>query len=111
MAKEIQKHIDEGHKEKFVTEDEFFSVLRTVAPGTNFRTALNGALRIGKGALIVVENKNVSSLFEGGFRINATFTPQKLMELSKMDGAIIISGDLKRIVYANVLLTPDSKIK
>jgi len=110
MAKEIQKHIVEDSRGKFVTEDEFFSVLRTVAPGTNFRTALNGALRIGKGALIVVENKNVSSLFEGGFRINATFTPQKLMELSKMDGAIVLSSDLKRIVYANVLLAPDSKI-
>ena len=111
MAKEIQKHIIEDSDEKFVSEDEFFSVLRSVAPGTNFRTALNGALRIGKGALIVVENKNVSSSFEGGFRINTTFTPQKLMELSKMDGAIILSSDLKRIVYANVLLTPDSKIK
>lgn len=111
MAKEIQKHIIEDSNEKFVTEDEFFSVLRTLAPGTNFRTALNGALRIGKGALIVVENKKVSSLFEGGFKINSTFTPQRLMELTKMDGAIIISGDLKRIGYANVLLTPDSKIK
>lgn len=111
MAKEIQKHIIEDSDEKFVSEDEFFSVLRSVAPGTNFRTALNGALRIGKGALIVVENKNVSSSFEGDFRINTTFTPQKLMELSKMDGAIILSSDLKRIVYANVLLTPDSKIK
>jgi diadenylate cyclase len=28
-----------------------------------------------------------------------------------MDGAIILSKDLKRINYANVLLTPDSKIK
>ncbi|HKL24425.1 MAG TPA: DNA integrity scanning diadenylate cyclase DisA [Candidatus Nanoarchaeia archaeon] len=111
MAKEIQKHILEESKEKFVTEDEFFSVLRTVAPGTNFRTALNGALRIGKGALIVVENKNVSKIFEGGFEINATFTPQKLMELSKMDGAIILSSDLKSISYANVLLTPDSNLK
>src|SRR6056297_3957818 len=100
MAKEIQKHIIEDSEEKFVTEDEFFSILRTVAPGTNFRTALDGALRIGKGALIVIENNNVSSLFEGGFEIDATFTPQKLMELSKMDGGIILSGDLKRIVHA-----------
>lgn len=47
-------------------------------------------------------------MFEGGFRLNSRFTAQKLFELCKMDGAIILSADLKRILYANVLMTPDS---
>lgn len=82
-----------------------------VAPGTNFRTALDGSLKTGKGALIVIENDNLSPLLDGGFRVNCRFTPQRLIELTKMDGAIILSKDLKRISHANVLLTPNSKIK
>ncbi len=66
---------------------------------------------MGKGALIVVENPEVLSMIDGGFRVNCRFTPQRLMELTKMDGAIILSHDMKRINWANVLLTPDSKIK
>lgn len=50
-------------------------------------------------------------MINGGFRINARFTPQRLIELTKMDGAIILAHDMKKINYANVLLTPDSKIK
>lgn len=94
-----------------VSEEEFFSVLRTLAPGTNFRTALDGALKTGKGALLVVENENLLPVIDGGFRVNCRFTPQRLIELTKMDGAIILSKDVKRINYANVLLTPSSKIK
>ena len=111
MATEIQKHIIERSNTTFVSEDEFFQILRLIAPGTNFRAALEGALRVGKGALIVVETEDTGALFDGGFRINSKFTPQRVMELTKMDGAIILSGDVKRINYANVLLTPDSKIK
>jgi diadenylate cyclase len=94
-----------------VLEEEFFSVLKTIAPGTGFRTALDGALKTGKGALIVVENEWLLPLLDGGFRVNCRFTPQRLIELAKMDGAIVVSRDMKRINYANVLLTPDSKIK
>ena len=42
--------------------------------------------------------------------MNSRFTSQKLFELCKMDGAIILSQDLKRILYANVLMTPDTNI-
>ncbi|MCA9485953.1 MAG: DNA integrity scanning diadenylate cyclase DisA [Nanoarchaeota archaeon] len=107
--KEIQKNIVEKDNSK-ATEEEFFAVLRTIAPGTNFRAALDGSLRAGKGALIVVENENTTPLFDGGFRINTKFTPQRIIELSKMDGAIILSHDTKRINQSNVLLTPSSKI-
>lgn len=94
-----------------VTEEEILNMLKMMAPGTNLRQALDGALKAGKGALIVVENEKLMPLIDGGFRVNCRFTPQRLIELTKMDGAIILSPDLKRIDNANVLLTPDSKIK
>ena len=110
--KEIQKKITEkSESNRAATEEEFLSVLKWIVPGTNFRASLDGALRVGKGALIVVDNGNTFGLFEGGFRINTNFTPQKLIELTKMDGAIVVSKDLKKISYANVLITANSKIK
>jgi diadenylate cyclase len=111
--KEVQGTIGPVNNNVFIkaTDDEFYSLLRIASPGTNFRAGLDGALRIGKGALIVVENEKVLPMLDGGFRVNCKFTPQKLTELTKMDGAIVLSRDLKKILFVNVLLTPDSKIK
>lgn len=107
--KEIQSTISkQNHK---ATDEEFLSILRLIAPGTNFRAALNGALKIGKGALVTAENSQILSIIDGGFRINSRFTPQRFMELTKMDGAIILSKDMKKINYANVMLAPDNSIK
>jgi diadenylate cyclase len=109
--KEVQQTIIQlpDYNQK-LTDEEIVDILRMVAPGTNLRTALEGVVKIGKGALIVVENEFTPSLIDGGFKLNCRFTPQRLMELSKMDGAIIISADMKKIMHANVLLTPDSRI-
>jgi len=110
--KEVQASIIEspGEQEK-VSEEELYSVLKAVAPGTQFRAGLNGALESGRGALIVIENENLLPIMDSGFRVNCRFTPQRLIELCKMDGAIVLSKDMKRINYANVLLTPDSRIR
>lgn len=113
---EIQKSIIEKsqikeYSKESVSEQEFYSILKLVAPGTSFRNALNGALQSKRGALIVVENNNTSEIFDGGFRIGSRFTPQRLVELTKMDGAIILSKDLKKINHANVTLVPDSRYK
>lgn len=93
------------------TEEEFLNMLKAVSPGTNLRVAIEGILKAGCGALIVVENELTPHLVDGGFKVNCRFTPQRLIELSKMDGAMILSTDMKKIVDANVLLTPDAKIK
>ncbi len=85
-------------------------VLRIFSPGTAIRTALDDILRARMGALIVVEKEGLSEIVEGGFRVNCRFSAQKLVELAKMDGAIILSKDLKKILYANTLLTPSTKI-
>ena len=111
VRKEIQGEIMPLQKEARATEEEFASVLKSVSPGTHLRTALDGALKAGRGALIMIENQKAHELMDGGFKVNCRFTPQKLVELCKMDGAITLSKDLRRINYANVLLTPSHKIK
>jgi len=85
--------------------------LRKLAPGTAFREGLENILRARTGALIVVgEAMATRGLIDGGFRLDIDLTPSHLYELSKMDGAIILSGDASRILFANVQLLPDSTI-
>jgi len=89
---------------------DFIDVLKMVAPGTSLRMALDDLLSARMGALIVFDNGEISNLVEGGFKINSKFTSQKLVELCKMDGAIVLSGDGKQILSANTLLVPSSGI-
>lgn len=93
-----------------VEEKDFFDVLKMVAPGTSIRSALDDLLNAEMGALIVIENGKVQPIVEGGFKINSKFTPQKIVELGKMDGAIIISRNVKKILRANVMLFPKLEI-
>lgn len=97
-------------KEPPVDEKDFLDILKIFAPGTSIRTALDDILRAEMGALIVFDKEGLTDLMEGGFRLNCRFSPQKLVELSKMDGGIIISSDLKKILFANTLLTPSAKV-
>lgn len=86
-------------------------LLKLVAPGTPFREGLENVLRAKTGALIVVGySPEVMMLVDGGFSINCEFSPNYLYELAKMDGAIIVSEDMERILYANTQLIPDSSI-
>lgn len=107
---EKEKIVDTKKKPNTEKEKDFIDVLKMFAPGTSIRTALNDLLRARMGALIVVDNGKIENIIEKGFRINAKFSPQKLVELSKMDGAIILSNDLKKILHANTLLSPKAGI-
>ena len=91
-------------------ERNITDMLKIFSPGTSMRTALDDIMRAGMGALIVVDKEGLSGIAEGGFRINCKFSAQKLVELAKMDGAIILSSDLKKILYANTLLVPRAGI-
>src|SRR5690606_17604666 len=87
------------------------NLLQLIAPGTPFRDGLENVLRAKTGALIVVGySGEVMEVVDGGFSIDCEFSPNYLYELAKMDGAIIISEDLKRILYANTQLIPNSSI-
>ncbi len=85
--------------------------LALVAPGTALREGLDRILQAKHGALIIVgDDPAVLSVCTGGFLLDAEFTPQRLSELAKMDGAIILAGDASRIARANVHLVPKSTI-
>ena len=86
-------------------------VLKLIAPGTPIRHGLENILKAKTGGLIVIgDSKEVLDLVDGGFSLNIDYTPARLYELAKMDGAIILSSDLKKILYANAQLIPDSTI-
>ncbi|MGC8970611.1 MAG: DNA integrity scanning diadenylate cyclase DisA [bacterium] len=91
---------------------DLYSALKLTAPGTPLREGLDRILSAKMGALIVVGGKLevLNSIMSGGFTLNCDFTPESLYELAKMDGAIVISEDLKKILYANVQLSPDVSI-
>ncbi len=85
---------------------------RLVAPGTRLREALELILQQDSGALIVLGDRDeVASICSGGFDLDAAvFTPQRLAELAKMDGAIVVDPDVRYILKANVHLIPDPSI-
>ena len=56
------------------------------------------------------DKDEVLKLVDGGFAINSDYSPAYIYELAKMDGAIVIVSDLKRILYANTQLMPDSNV-
>ena len=85
--------------------------LAAVAPGQPLREGLDRILQANMGALIVVgDGPEVLSICSGGFLMDAEFTPQRLSELAKMDGAIILAKDASRIARANVHLVPSPNV-
>ena len=91
--------------------EAMLAALRLVAPGRPLREGLDRILQAKMGALIVIgDGPEVLSICSGGFLLDAEFTPQRLSELAKMDGAMILSPDCTRIARANVHLVPDPDI-
>ncbi|MEN9646074.1 MAG: putative integrity scanning protein DisA [Actinomycetota bacterium] len=91
--------------------DVLHDALAIVAPGTPLRDGIDRIVRAKMGALVVVgDDANVLAICSGGFLLDAEFTPQRLSELAKMDGAIILSSDASRIARANVHLVPDPTV-
>ncbi|MDP8936510.1 MAG: DNA integrity scanning diadenylate cyclase DisA [Actinomycetota bacterium] len=82
-----------------------------VAPGQPLREGLDRILQANMGALIVIgDGPEVLAICSGGFLLDAEFSPQRLSELAKMDGAIILAPDASRIARANVHLVPNPNV-
>ena len=98
---------------KKIKEDNITSVLKLIAPGTPIRDGLENILRAKTGALLLITDNNevIKEIVDGGFVINEDYTSSKLYELAKMDGAIVLSGDMKKILYANTQLIPEHEIQ
>ena len=86
--------------------------LMLVAPGKPLRRAIDNVIQAENGALIVVANltRLEEQLISGGIEIESEFTPMRLYELAKMDGAIIVAPDMSTIYYANAQLSPDPSL-
>lgn len=81
--------------------------LQLIAPGTLLRDGLERIQRGHTGGLIVLgDHPEVIEVCDGGIEFDVPFQPTLLRELSKMDGAVVLSADLSRIVRANVKLVP-----
>ena len=92
-------------------DNEIKNILKIVSPGTNLREGLENILRAKTGGLIVLgDSEDVMNIVDGGFNINAEYTPAYIYELAKMDGAIVLSQDLRKIVCANAQLLPDPSV-
>jgi diadenylate cyclase len=90
---------------------DLLDALAAVAPGTGLREGLDRILQARMGALVVVgDGPEVLNICSGGFLLDAAFSPQRLSELAKMDGAIILAGDASRIARANVHLVPNPNV-
>ena len=85
--------------------------IRLTAPGQPIRAALDMIIAGHLGALICVGDvENVLAAGNDGFPLNISFTSNRLFELSKMDGAIVIDGDVTQILRANFHLNPDPSL-
>ena len=62
------------------------------------------------GLVVVGDGPEVLNICSGGFLLDAAFSPQRLSELAKMDGAIILAADASRIARANVHLVPNPNV-
>ena len=82
-------------------------------PGEPLRLGVDLIANKNAGALIVIgTSSKLDKISSGGITLNnCSYSPEMLSELAKMDGAIIVSEDVGKILKANVHLNPDDKIQ
>jgi diadenylate cyclase len=92
-------------------EPRLVRALEMVAPGTAIREGLDSVVQARTGALLCIgESEELSFLLSGGVKLDVDYTPALLYQLAKMDGAIILSSNGTKILWANVQLMPDPTI-
>ena len=95
-----------------MTSDAFLQTIQRLAPGTPIRRAFGRIIQEENGALVVLgDGPEVQAICSGGFELfDSEFSPARLAELAKMDGAIILDDSWGKILRANVHLLPDPSI-
>ena len=92
-------------------EQRFREAIRQTAPGTALRLALDMVIAGHLGALVCIgDTENVLAAGDDGFKLDVSFTANRLFELCKMDGAIVVDRDLTKILRANYHLNPDASL-
>ena len=86
--------------------------LNQLLPGQPLRVGVDLIADKNSGALIVIGTSNkLEKISSGGINlIDCRYSPEMLSELSKMDGAIIVSNDVTKILKANVHLNPSDSL-
>lgn len=93
------------------TSERMRDAIRLTAPGTAIRHSLDMIIAGHLGALICIgDSDNVIAAGDDGFKLDISFTANRLFELSKMDGAIVVDSDLTQILRANYHLNPDPSL-
>lgn len=89
--------------------EKMLESLALVAPGTRLREGVDRVLSSKTGGLFVLGGEgSIERMCSGGFVIDAQLTPQRVSELSKMDGAVLLDDQATRILQANVHLSPNA---
>ena len=92
-------------------EQRFSEAIRRTAPGTPLRVALDMIIDVHLGALICVGDTDaVLAAGDDGFKLDVSFTANRLFELCKMDGAVVVDRALTKILRANYHLNPDPSL-
>ena len=92
-------------------EPRLVRALEMIAPGTAVREGVDNVVHARTGGLLCIgESDELSFLFSGGIKLDVDYTPALLYQLAKMDGAIILSSNATKILWANVQLMPDPTI-
>jgi diadenylate cyclase len=92
-------------------EPRLVRALEMVAPGTAVREGLDHIVQGRTGCLVCIgESEELSFLLSGGVKLDVDYTPPLLYQLAKMDGAILLSANSTKILWANVQLMPDPTI-
>src|ERR671912_407101 len=92
-------------------EPRLVKALEMVAPGTALREGIDNIVHARTGGFIVIgDADDLGFLFSGGLKLDIDYTPAFLYQLAKMDGALVLSTNATKIVWANVQLTPDPTI-
>ncbi|MBQ6395415.1 MAG: DNA integrity scanning diadenylate cyclase DisA [Atopobiaceae bacterium] len=103
--------MDEQLERKPSIEARLQEAVRLTAPGTTLRTALDMMIAGELGALITIgDEEAVLASGNDGFPLDIAFTANRLFELSKMDGAIVVNGQQTQILRANFHLNPDPNL-
>ena len=93
------------------TQERLREAIRQTAPGTSLRHALDMMIAGGLGALICIGDTDaVLAAGNDGFPLNISFTANRLFELAKMDGAIVVDEGMNQIIRTNFHLNPDPSL-
>lgn len=57
--------------------------------------------------IVLIDEKDIDEIADSGFKLNEKLSASKIYELSKMDGAILVSKDTQKIYMAGTELKVD----